>query len=66
MTTTLTNTYLDLDKRLFDHMPSDTIAQILSCKCVHDRILKRDVQSIFDPTTMGHKYSDREKEVIDH
>lgn len=39
---------------------------MLQSKCVYDKLLNRDVQSVFDPTTMNHKYSEREKEIIDH
>ena len=66
MTRHLTNDFLEIDKNLFDHTPTETITQIISYKTVFDRILNRDVHSIFDPTSMGHKFSDREQEILDH
>ena len=31
---------------------------------IYDQFLKRDVTSIFDPKTLGHEYSERERQVM--
>ena len=57
-------TYSDLDEYLYQHVPVDTINQIINKKTIYDKFLKRMVPSIFDPVSQKHQYDDFEKKII--
>jgi len=40
---------LDIDQKLFENIPDESVANIIKRKAVFDSILNRDVPSIFDP-----------------
>ena len=48
--------HIDLDEYLYQHVPVDTINQIINKKTIYDKFLKRMVPSIFDPVSQKHQY----------
>ena len=41
--------YKKIDKELYENIPNITIEKLIKRKGVYDRVLHRDVASIFDP-----------------
>ena len=51
MSNDLLQTYITIDKEVFDNIPDKSIAEIISQKSVYDVVLNRDVPTIFDTST---------------
>ena len=51
MNENLTKTYIEIDKYIYENVPTETIASLIERKTVYDRVFGRDVPSIFDPVS---------------